>query len=343
MKKIFIGVFSLMLFITIISMLLVGLDGIKNNFNIINNKNKGDINENKLKKVYREEDLNIDVYISKEKRIVSMNIEDYVTGVVAAEMPAEFDIEALKAQAVAARTYGLAHTENFSENKNLKAFGADVNDTTEFQVFIYKDERMALWPKKKGEEYWEKILKAVEETKGEVITYNGSLVMAPYYFSTSSGRTEDAIDVFNKGQPYLKSVESSGEEKSPKYITKVKYTYSQLADIINSYNSKADLKGSTLRSNLRIVERSKAGSVMSLMIGKEYISGQKFRTQLNLNSANFTIEFNPNDITITCMGYGHGVGMSQWGANAMAKDGNTYKEILKHYYQGIELQKLVEK
>lgn len=341
MKKIFIGVFSLMLFITIISIVLVGIEGIKFNFNIINNK--GDINDNKLKKVYKEEELTIDVYISKEKRIVSMNIEDYVTGVVAAEMPAEFNIEALKAQAVAARTYGLAHTENFSENKNLKAFGADVNDTTEFQAFMYKDERMALWPNKKGDEYWKKISKAVEETKGEVLTYNGSLVIAPYYFSTSSGRTEDAIDVFNNAQPYLKSVESSGEEKSPKYITEVKYTYSRLADIINSYNPKANLKGSTLRNNIKIIERSKAGSVMSLMIGKENISGQKFRTQLNLNSANFDIKFNSKDITIICMGYGHGVGMSQWGANAMAKNGSTYKEILKHYYQGIELQNLVEK
>jgi len=341
MKKIFIGVFSLMLFITTISIFLVGAEGRKFNFNIINNK--GDYNENKLKKDYKEEELNIDVYISKEKRIVSMNIEDYVIGVVAAEMPAEFNVEALKAQAVAARTYGLAHTENFGGYKSPKALGADVNDTTEFQAFMYKEERMSLWPKKKGEEYWEKISKAVEETKGEVITYDGSLVMTPYYFSTSSGKTEDAIDVFNKGQPYLKSVQSLGEEKSPKYITEIKYTYSQLADIINSYNPKADLKGSTLRSNLKIVERSKAGSVMSLMIGKEYISGQKFRTQLNLNSANFTIKFNSKDIIFICMGYGHGVGMSQWGANAMAKDGSTYKQILKHYYQGIELQMVVEK
>lgn len=345
MKKIIIAILSLILFIMILSILVIGLGDRKKSID----ENKSDIlkydnyNINKIKPSYSEDELKIDVYISEKSRIDRMNIEDYVLGVLAAEMPAEFQIEALKAQAVAARTYGLAHKENFGGAKSPKALGADVNNTVEFQVFMYKEDRMKLWPEKNRDKYWEKLTKAVKETKGEVLTYNNELVMAPYYFSTSGGKTEDAVDVFNREQPYLKSVESPGEEKSPKYITEFKFSYSEFINLLNKWNPKIKLKNSNLKSQMSILERTSGGSVTKLKVGSEYISGQKLRSILNLNSANFTIKFNSKDIVVTCKGYGHGVGMSQWGANAMAKEGDNYETILEHYYQGVKITKLKEK
>lgn len=339
MQKIIIGILSGILFIILLSIIVVGVD--TKSYKEVPNNNTSQIVDNiKIKSMYNKEDLNIDVYMTKENKIDRMDIEDYVLGVIAAEMPAEFELEALKAQAVAARTYGLAHKENFGGEKSPKACGADVNDTVEFQAFMNKEERMKLWPKDKGKEYWDKLNKAVKETESEVLSYDGELVMAPYYFSTSSGRTEDAKDVFNKSIPYLKSVESPGEERSRKYVSEVKYTYGQLADILNKYNPNFNMKSSTLKKHIAILERSHGGSVSKMKIGDEYISGQKFRTILNLNSANFDIKFASNNIVIVCRGYGHGVGMSQWGADAMAKEGHNYKEILSHYYQGTDVTKL---
>ncbi|MBE6044091.1 stage II sporulation protein D [Clostridium thermopalmarium] len=339
MQKIIIGILSGILFIILLSIIVVGVD--TKSYKEVPNNNTSQIVDNiKIKSMYNKEDLNIDVYITKENKIDRMSIEDYVLGVVAAEMPAEFEIEALKAQAVAARTYGLAHKENFGAQKSPKACGADVNDTVEFQVFMNKEERMELWPKDKREEYWDKLNKAVKETENEVLSYDGKLVMAPYYFSTSSGRTEDAKDVFNRSIPYLKSVESPGEERSRKYVSEVKYTYGQLADILNRYNYNFNMKSSTLKNQIAILERTQGGSVSKMKIGNQYISGQNFRNILNLNSANFDIKFNSNDVVIVCKGYGHGVGMSQWGADAMAKEGYNYKEILSHYYQGTDVIKL---
>lgn len=339
MKKVIIGMLSFMLFIIVLSILITGVG---NRQEVTYNENsKEGYNVNKLENIYSSEELSIDVYISKDKKIDNMDIEEYVVGVVAAEMPADFELEALKAQAVAARTYGLAHKEEFGAKKNPKAFGGDVNDTVEFQAFMYKEERLKLWPEKKREEYWNKLLKAVEETKGEVLSYEGSLVMAPYYFSTSSGRTEDAAEVFSTGQPYLKSVESKGEERSKKYITEVKYSYEEIVDILNKYNAKFQLQTKSLEKQIVIQERSKGGSVTRMKVGNEEITGSKFRSMLNLNSSNFEIKYNNKDISIICKGYGHGVGMSQWGADAMAKNGYNYKEILKHYYQGVDISRLV--
>lgn len=340
MQKIFISLLSIILFIMVLSIAVVGID---NNI-LIDDKNNDVVKQvrsnNKIKPSYSKEELSIDVYITKEDRVETMSLEEYVLGVVAAEMPAEFELEALKAQAVAARTYGLAHTDTFKGEKSKKLYGADLDDTTAFQVFMDKEQRMNAWPKNKRKDYWKKLNKAVTETEGEVLTYNGELVMAPYYFSTSSGRTENGIDVFGIDAPYLKSVESIGEEDAPKYKSEFVYTYNELSEILNKWNSKLNLRPNTLKDNLRILERTQGGSVSKIKVGKEYISGKQFRSILNLNSANFNIEFNNKNIIITCHGYGHGVGMSQWGADAMAENGYKYKEILKHYYQGIDIIKI---
>ncbi len=340
MKKIIIGAIAFMLFVILLSILITGIESGKKISFEDDSKTKSDFK--KLSDIYSDEELSIDVYISKDKKIDSMDIEEYVLGVVAAEMPAEFELEALKAQAVAARTYGLAHMEEFGAKKSPKAFGGDVNDTVEFQAFMYKEDRLELWPKKNRDKYWDKLLEAVEETRGEVLAYNNELVMAPYYFSTSSGKTEDAEEVFSKGQPYLKSVESKGEERSPKYITEFNYSHEQLANALNKSNTKFKLQAENLNKEIVMLNRSKGGSVTKIRVGNEEITGSKFRSILDLSSSNFDIQYNKKEVIITCKGYGHGVGMSQWGADAMAKKGNNYKEILKHYYKGIEISRLIK-
>lgn len=341
MQKIIIGVLSIILFTMLISIAVVGIDNNSKNKKAINNSVEEMYKDsNKIKAMYNKEDLEISVYITKKDKTDIMDIEEYVLGVVAAEMPAEFELEALKAQAVAARTYGLAHTESFGGQKSPKANGANLNDTVQFQAFMHKEERMDKWPKEKRKIYWEKLKRAVKETEGMVLTYNNELVMEPYYFSTSSGKTEDAVDVFSTRAPYLKSVESPGEERSSKYKSEFKYTYSELSDVLNKWDSNIDIDSITLKDKLTILERSDGGSVSNMKVGNKFISGQKFRSILNLSSANFSIKFNTDNVVITCSGYGHGVGMSQWGADAMAKEGANYEKILKHYYQGTEITKL---
>ncbi|AKA71033.1 stage II sporulation protein D [Clostridium scatologenes] len=290
--------------------------------------------------VFNKEDVKIKVYITKENKAQEIPLEEYIKGVVASEVPAEFSLEALKAQAVAARTFALAHMESFGGHKYKSNTGADVSDTTQCQVFMNKEDRFKTWETSKREEYWSKITKAVEETSGEYLTYDNKLVMEPYYFSVSSGKTEDCLDVFSDNIPYLKSVNSSGEEGAYKRESSVKVSYLEFINKINSKYTNCGLSMTNIKNEIQIKSKTKGGSIKEIVIGQVTLSGTEFRSIMGLNSANFTIKFNDNNIEMDCSGYGHGVGMSQWGANAMAKSGSNYKEILKHYYTGVEISKI---
>lgn len=282
----------------------------------------------------------IKVYITKENKVEKMLLEDYVIGVVAAEMPAEFSLEALKAQAVAARTFGLAHMEDYGGRSYKSNTGANVCDTVQCQVFMNKEERLSSWPKSKRDEYWSKITDAVKQTSGEILTIDGELVMEPYYFAISSGKTEDGMDAFSQDIPYLKSVSSPGEEVAPKFKSTVKLSYKEFINKIDSQYSSSGLTLATVKNQVTIVNRTEGGAVKTIKVGKVTMSGSKFRSIMGLNSANFSIKFNVNTVEINCVGYGHGVGMSQWGANAMGKQGKGYQDILKHYYSGIDIKKI---
>ncbi|MBC2579842.1 stage II sporulation protein D [Clostridium sp. DJ247] len=284
----------------------------------------------------------IKVYITKTDKIEEMQIEDYVKGVVAAEMPVEFQIEALKAQAVAARTFALAHMEEFEGRKYKSTTGANVCDTVKCQVFIHKEDRLRSWPENKKDEYWNKVEKAVNETVGQVLMYNSKLVMEPYYFAVSSGKTENVQDVFKDTISYLKSVDSPGEESAPKYESSMKLSYHDFINKMNSEYPNLGLSLGEIRNQIEIKSRNKGGSVKEIKVGKITITGVKFRNIMALNSANFSIKYDTNGLQINCIGYGHGVGMSQWGANAMAKSGQDYKQILTHYYSGVNIIKLKE-
>ncbi|WP_127837043.1 stage II sporulation protein D [Clostridium prolinivorans] len=339
-KKLFISISIVITFIIILSISVVGIGN--NNSSIDKLKNYELKNDDIILKNNNKE-YKVKVYITKENKIVEMDLEEYVRGVVSAEMPAEFNIEALKAQAVAARTYALAHMEEFGGSSCSNGKGADLCDTVHCQAYLSKEERFNGWKKSSAAEYWSKITKAVSDTAGEVLTYDGKLVMRPFYFAISSGRTENAVDVFSGDSPYLKSVDSSLDKKLKNYESSTEYTYSKLANIINSKYPNAKVSKNKLKNQISILERTEGGgSVKKIKIGDITITGSDFRSMLDLKSSNFQIAFNSKVINITCKGYGHGVGMSQWGADAMADTGSNYKEILTHYYKGVNINKIDE-
>lgn len=280
----------------------------------------------------------IRVCITKEDRIEEVPIEEYVKSVVSGEMPAIFSEEALKSQAVAARTY--------IASKRLRscniAKGGDVCDTTHCQVYINKESRLEKW-ESNANENWDKISKAVDDTKGKVLTYNNELVLYPQFFSTSSGMTENAVDVFSSDVPYLVSTDSKGEEVAPKYESEIPFNISEFVGKINEKYPEAELTTDNLQGNIEITSRSDAGGIKEIRFGKTKVKGLDFRLAFGLSSTNFGYNISGEDIVFKCKGYGHGVGMSQWGANIMAKNGSPYEEILKHYYTGIDIKNLTFK
>lgn len=339
LKNLLLLIVAFVAFIIITSVLIVGVG---DNKNLIKGKDsviEPEKYENLIKDGLISKISKVKVFITKENNIKEINLEEYVAGVVAAEMPAEFDLEALKAQAVAARTYALAHVDELGGVPCKNGNGANLCDTVHCQVYMTKEERIKLWPKNSAEKYWSKIEMAVKGTQGQVLTYNNSLVMEPYYFATSSGKTENSEEVFSDSIPYLRSVESLGEERAPKFKSSKIFKYKELSDIINKNYNNAKVTSANIKNQITILERTEAGSVKNIKVGSITMTGSKFRTMLGLNSSNFEIKFDSNNIEIDCSGYGHGVGMSQWGADAMAKEGKNYIEILSHYYQGTVISK----
>lgn len=337
-----------MLFTILFSIIVVGIEN--NNYKSLNldnnnkvyNEEKKELDETKNQTYDYGKNFIIQVYLTESNEIKKMNLEDYVVGVVAAEMPANFESEALKAQAVAARTYAIAHMKQYGGNQCENAHGADVCDTIHCQAYITKEKRFESWPKSQCTELWNKIVNAVEQTSGEVLTYNGKLVMEPYYFAISSGKTEDAVEVFSRDIPYLKSVSSEGEEIAPKFKSEYNFTYNNFINIINKNYPKAKLNIFNIKSSIKILDLSSAGNVKNIKVGQVDISGSEFRKIFSLNSTHFSISIDNGTVKINCLGYGHDVGMSQWGANVMAKKNSKYEEILKHYYSGVEIQKIYD-
>lgn len=173
-----------------------------------------------------------------------------------------------------------------------------------------------------------------------VLTYDNELVQYPQFFSTSSGMTENAVDVFSSAVPYLVSTESKGEEIAPKFTSEFPFDISKFVSDINSKYEDAKISEENLQNDIEILGRSDAGGVKEIRFGGAKVKGSDFRLAFGLSSTNFQFTINGDKIIFNCKGYGHGVGMSQWGANVMAKDGKGYEEILKHYYTGIELKEV---
>lgn len=249
--------------------------------------------------------------------------EDYIKGVVAGEMPATFELEALKAQAVASRSYAMYQMTATKDREY------DVLNTTANQVYLTDQELKENWK----EEYPEKINKikeAIAETSGEYLTYEGKVINA-MFFSTSVGATENSEEVFVSALPYLRSVDSKWDEASPAYTDTYTFTLEEFYKKLNlQYNQ-------TL--TIEVTLKTSTGRTRTLKINGTEINGRDLATKLNLRSNYFDIVQNENNVTITTKGFGHGVGMSQYGANGMAKEGYKYDQILKHYYQNTEIKK----
>lgn len=249
-------------------------------------------------------------------------LEEYVIGVVGAEMPVNFGIEALKAQAVASRTYAYRAYQN-NNSISCNEIG---------QVYMDNNQLKNKWGNK-FEEYYDIIKTAVEETKGEIMVYDNEAILA-VFSAASSGMTESSENMWGSDLPYLKTVESHYDENAPVFYGRKEISTDRLAQALGT--------GEINSSNCYVLQRSQAGYVLELMAAGKKISGSQFRSILGLKSTNFTLEFQNNNVIITTKGYGHGVGMSQYGAGYMAQEGCNYREILQHYYIGTEIVKTGE-
>lgn len=280
-----------------------------------------------------EKEKYINVYVKNEDKVEKMEISQYLKEVVAAEMPASFSFEALKAQAVAARTY--LENRRMSGDSDEAHKGADIcTDYTHCKAWLSEADRRNAWEEDKRDEYWDKISKAVDETENEIITYDGKPISAVFH-STSSGKTESAKDVWGSDIPYLQSVESEGDLYSPKYnsefICSIDEYKNRISERVENTNPDAELFSDIIRSD--------AGGIISLNVMGVTINGTEFRNIFGLRSTNVQFETVENNIHMNVLGYGHGVGMSQYGADYMGTQGSTYKEILAKYYIDTKLEK----
>lgn len=267
-------------------------------------------------------------------KLTEMDMAAYLRGVVRAEMPASFALEALKAQTVAARTYVRYHMENGGTQNHPEADVCD--DINCCQAYMSAQEAAQNWGDQ-AEEYEAKIAQAVAETDGECILYDGRPILAAFH-SSSAGTTQDAADVWTSSLPYLQSVESpENEDTVPNYHSTVSFSAADLKETLQAALPEASLTGdpSTWFTNIR---QEPNGTVTSLTVGGVEIKGSRLRTILDLRSACFTISFDGDTVVFSVTGYGHGVGMSQYGANVLAADGMGYRDILTWYYTGTTVE-----
>lgn len=283
----------------------------------------------------------VSLYMKNENSVTDIPLEYYIVGVVAAEMPAEFHKEALKAQAVAARTYAALRINRRQSGAFDEAHkDADVcSDYTHCQAWISKSDVYKRWGPIYSVWYWRKIMKAVYETWGEVITYKGELV-DPVFHASSGGKTENCEEVWTGDTvPYLRSVVSEGEEVAPNFIHQAEIEKGKFISLIKAEYPEFRI-GSNIMSEIKVLAYTTGGRVKDIKIGNVVLKGTEVRALFGLRSANFEIGYANGKIIFTTKGYGHGVGMSQWGANHLAANGRSYLDIIKHYYTGVEITKL---
>ncbi|MBE3519436.1 MAG: stage II sporulation protein D [Firmicutes bacterium] len=280
--------------------------------------------------------LRIDVYYVPQGKVISLDLEEYVKGVVASEMPPTFHYEALKAQAILARTYAI---------RKMKIFGgtpsrpdADVvSDPNVDQAWASESEIKKKWGILFAWRYWAKVCRAVEETNGLVLAYNGMPAEAVYH-STSAGPTESAVDVWGRDVPYLKSVPCDFCSHSPYYnpVT-VKIPVATVAKNLSSVGIAVPVARLVDASFMVPTEISPTGRVKEVTVSGTKIRGLEFRKALGLKSTKIYWELSGEDLVVTVRGYGHGVGMCQYGADGLARLGKTYLDILSYYYPGTQV------
>lgn len=289
--------------------------------------------ENNIEKIYDYGTYNkIRLLHSDTQEVEEIELDTYLLGVVSSEMPASFEQEALNAQALVARTYTIYKIINGSKHEN-----ADIcDDSTCCQAWTSKEDRFEKWNEEKRESNWSKIETAVNITKGKIVTYEGKPINA-FFHSNSGGTTDTATNVWGgTNYPYLQAVETSGEDTYSQYASEVLVTKEEFISKIKEYHSDFTIDFNQT-NQIEVLEYTDGNRIKTIKIGNLSLSGVETRTIFGLKSARFEITIEENNIKFNVVGYGHGVGMSQTGADSMAKQGKNYEEIIKHYYTGVEI------
>lgn len=298
--------------------------------NVIQNNQQSDASE----EIYDYKQYNtVKLLHADTNKIEELPLDEYLYGVVSSEMPASFEKEALKAQAVVARTYTLYKIINTQS----KHGDADICDnSTCCQAWISKESRLAKWDSDKREEYWNKIVNCVNETKGKMVTYEEKPINA-FFHSNSGGSTEAPINVWGgSGYPYLQSVQTAGEDAYSQYSSNVTISKKEFEATIKEVHNNFEIDFSKEKC-IEVKEYTEGNRVKVIQVGNLSLSGVEMRTLFGLRSANFKITIQNEDIIFEVIGYGHGVGMSQTGADSLAKQGKNYEEIIHHFYTGVEI------
>ncbi len=272
----------------------------------------------------------VKVFSPSDETVIEIEEREYIIGCVAGEMPVTYEKEALKAQAVACYTFlKWKQAQNDSEKTD-----ADISDSTLHQSFMTKDEMKEKWGKS-FDKYYKKLTEAVDSVYGKTITYKGEPIMAVFH-ALSPGKTEYAENVWGYEVPYLKSVPSEGDKLSPSFSTTLVLSDEEFKKLI-SEAEKIDFSGKA-ENWIKEIDRTDAGTVREIGICNKTLTGEKLRNALSLKSSAFTVKHAENSFIFTVNGYGHFVGMSQYGADYLAKQGFKFDEILKHYYTGVKIE-----
>ena len=283
----------------------------------------------------------IRVKLCKTGEVVAMDINDYLRGVVPAEMPPYYSLEAIKAQAVVARTFTYKRIDAHAEGE-----GIDICDNyAHCQAFYNKEQIIAIW-KRKGyddetiKKYWSNVNEAVVSTQDEVITYNGQLIKA--FFHASSPERTESVDQIWGGEklPYLVSVENEESLDYDNRTSKVEVKFDDFVKKLKEDNNSRSSITAKDCTGVKICDYTTSGRVKNIQIANFKISAEKLRTLFGLRSTNFTIEIKDSSIVFNVIGNGHGVGLSQVGADTYAKKGYSYKDIINHYYTNVNIVNL---
>lgn len=331
MRKFFVYFFALIFICFILPALLTNRN-IK--FGVNQNDNNKEVENEPVVEYDYSKYGTIKLLHSATGEVEEVKLDDYLCNVVSAEMPATFELEALKAQAIVARTYTIYKAQN------PKHDNADICDSsTCCQAWVTKETRLARWEENLRDSNWAKIEQCVNETKGKIITYEGKPINA-FFHASSGGTTEEPVNVWGGSNlPYLQVVETAGEEGYSQYASEVTFTQDELIEKLKTKYSdiKIDFEND---EELKILEHTESNRVKTIKFGNHELSGVEARTLLGLKSTNFIMQKENGNIKFSVTGYGHGVGMSQTGADAMAKQGNNYEAIIKHFYTGVEIKEV---
>ncbi|MGN0602140.1 MAG: stage II sporulation protein D [Oscillospiraceae bacterium] len=294
------------------------------------------LNKNNDKPASAFDENTVKILFTKSDEVKEVSLEDYITGAVLAQMPAEFEDDALKSQAILAHTYILRRQITENENPDEKLKGADISDDTDIYQSYFTEEQAKEYYGDEYENAYKKVKEAVNDVIDITLTYDSQPIIVAFH-AISCGKTESAKDIWGEDIPYLTSVDSSQDEEVDGFQ---KVTILSSEEITESLTKAfPDLKFSDIKDSLEIKDSTEAGTVLTVNAGGNEISGSEFARALSLPSPCFTFEYKDDKYSFTTKGYGHLIGMSQYGANLMAKEGKNYEEILSHYFPGTELTK----